>query len=125
MKGKRYRWPSQSLLQLCGVGNIEPNNEIGQRPAVSLPSLVALVGSSWRDLNGKGIGWSSHPTCHPSRPTSKRLADAKRHPIIGGRIGIDSHNKKDISSLTLLCSFGPKSHLLRDDNRSNLNSFRP
>jgi len=71
-------------------------------------------------MNGKGIGWSSHPTCHPSRPTStpvvpgvrmsistttaqgqsfsgppvnvglhqgdKRLADAKQHPIIGGRI---------------------------------------
>jgi len=29
--------------QLRGVGNIEPNDEIGQRPAVlSLPSLVAI-----------------------------------------------------------------------------------
>ena len=48
--GIRYLWPSQSLLHLHtfsvglrGVGHIEPNDEIGQRPAVlSLPSLVAI-----------------------------------------------------------------------------------
>ena len=50
--GSRYRCPSQSLLpplpperrRLRGVGNIEPNDEIRQRPAVlSLPSLVTIV----------------------------------------------------------------------------------
>jgi hypothetical protein len=70
--------------RLRGVGYIEPNDEIGQRPAVlSLPSLVAVGWIAWRGLNGRvltskrcdgcdeqGIGWSSHPTCHPSRPTS-------------------------------------------------------
>ena len=48
--GSCYHRPSQSLLHLHtlsvglrGVGHIEPNDEIGQRPAVlSLPSLVAI-----------------------------------------------------------------------------------
>ena len=60
------------------------NDEIVQRPAVlSLPSLVAIGWIVLRGLNGRfltskrcdgcdeqGIGWSSHPTRHPSRPTS-------------------------------------------------------
>ena len=75
--------PHLEHWHFCGVGNIEPNDEIGQRPAVlSLPSLV-VIGSSWRGLDGwvltskrcdecneQGIGWSSHPTRHPSCPTS-------------------------------------------------------
>ena len=36
--------PHIARRRLCGVGNIEPNDEIGQRPAVlSLPSPVAIV----------------------------------------------------------------------------------
>ena len=53
------------------VGYIEPNDEIGQRPAVlSLPSLVTISWIVQRGLNGQVIGWSSHPTFHPSRPAS-------------------------------------------------------
>ena len=45
--------PHFERRQLRGVGNIEPNDEIGQRPAVLLlPSLVA-IGSSWRGLDGR------------------------------------------------------------------------
>ena len=57
--------------RLRGVGYIEPNDEIGQRPAVLLlPSLVAIGWIAWRGLNGQVIGWSSHPTRHPLLPTS-------------------------------------------------------
>ena len=63
--------PPPERRRLRGVGKIEPNDEIRQRPAVLLlPPLVAIVSITWIGLNGQGIGWSSHPTCHPSRPTS-------------------------------------------------------
>jgi hypothetical protein len=43
--------------RLRGVGYIEPNDEIGQRPAVLLlPSLVAIGWIAWRGLNGQVIG---------------------------------------------------------------------
>ncbi len=43
--------------RLGGVGYIEPNDEIVQRPAVlSLLSLVAIGWIAWRGLNGQVIG---------------------------------------------------------------------
>ena len=50
---------TQSLerRRLRGVGCIEPNDEIGQQPAVLLlPSLVAISWIVQRGLNGQVIG---------------------------------------------------------------------